>query len=104
MGMMEMILFALIALFLLIYILKALLLVGYNHYKYKTKNAGAMLSELLTIMFTLKPLAQKRLEPKGYDYKLYERFQKKNIIYYTVLWIFLFLILFLVAKIYLELF
>ncbi len=104
MGTIEKIFFALIALFLFVYVLKGFLLVGYNHYKYKSKSAGVMLSELLRVLITLKPIIHKRLEPKGYDYKMYERFQKKYVTYYAILWICLFIILFLVAKIYLGLF
>lgn len=104
--MLEKLLLALIALFLLIYVLKAVLMLGYEYFKYRNKSelAGEMFKELLKNMFSLKPLLEKRLEPKGYDFKMYKNYQRKNGIYYNLLWISLFSILFLSAKIYLGAF
>jgi hypothetical protein len=102
--MLENLYYLLIAVFAVVYVLKALLLVGYNHFKYKSKSTDLIITELLTIMITLKPIAQKRLEPKGYDFKVYKRYQAKNGLYYAILWVCLFLILFLSAKIHLGMF
>ncbi len=96
-------LLALTAFFLLIYFFRALLMVGYDHIKYKNKaqKAGKMSKELLLKILGLQPLLQRKLEPKGHDYKVYERFQKKFSLYYIALWLCLFGILFLYAHIYL---
>jgi hypothetical protein len=104
--MVEKLLFLLIAFFLFIYLLKALLMLGYEYFKYRNKTgmSGQMAGDLLTYLITLKPLLQKRLEPKGYDFKMYKRYQTKNSLYYAALWASLFLILFLSAKIYLGAF
>lgn len=102
--MLEKLYFLLIAVFAVAYVLKALLLVGYNHFKYKIKSTDLIITELLTNMITLKPITQKRLEPKGYDFKVYKRYQQKNGLYYAILWVCLFLILFLTAKIYFGMF
>jgi hypothetical protein len=95
-----------VALFLLIYLMSTLLMVGYDHIKYKNsrQKATMMLNDYLNKAFRLKPLLQRQLEPKGYDYKLYSRFQKRYVKYYFALWILLFSILFLSAKIYLNAF
>jgi ABC-type transport system involved in cytochrome bd biosynthesis fused ATPase/permease subunit len=99
----EYLFFALIAFFLFIYLLRAVLMVGYDHIKYKNKaeHAGKMSKEILRKLIGLQPLLQTKLMPKGYDYKLYERFQKKFRLYYIALWLSLFAILFLAANLYL---
>jgi Zn-dependent protease len=105
-AMFQKLLLALIALFFLIYFLKAVLMLGYEYFKYRNKSGmgSQMAGDLLKVIVYLKPLLQKKLQPKGYDFKMYKRYQTKNLFYYTALWVLLFMILFLCAKIYLELF
>jgi hypothetical protein len=98
--------YAIIFLFLLLYVMRGLLMVGYDNLKYKNnfKKSGTIAKGLITKLFTLKPLLQNKLTPKGVDYKVYERFQKKSTIYYAGLWICLFMMLFLGASIYMDAF
>ncbi|MBX9783772.1 MAG: hypothetical protein K2X48_10820 [Chitinophagaceae bacterium] len=95
-----------IALFCFLYLLRSLLMVGYDFYKYHDKAGygSKMLTTFFKKIIQLKPILQKRLEPKGYDYKMYKRFNTKAEIYYFGLWVSLFAILFLTAKVYLNLF
>jgi hypothetical protein len=95
-----------IGFFLIVYLLRAVLMVGYEHFKYPSKReyAGQMINDLLRKLISFKPLMQRRLEPKGYDYKVHQRFQTKSEVYYFLLWASLFVILFLFARIYLDLF
>lgn len=95
-----------ICFFLIIYLLRAVLMVGYEHFKYQSKReyAGQMINDLLRKLISFKPLMQRRLEPKGYDYKVHQRFQTKCEVYYFLLWASLFVILFLFARLYLDLF
>lgn len=81
-------------------------MVGYDHLKFKSKreNAGLFFKDLFGVMISLKPVTQRLLTPKGYDFKLHRRFQNKFTLYYVVIWISLFLILFLTAKLYLNIF
>jgi hypothetical protein len=104
--MLEKLFVAAICFFVFIYLLRAVLMVGYEHFKYPNKReyAGKMINDLLRKLISLKPLMQRRLEPKGYDYKVHQRFQNKSEVYYFLLWVSLFLILFLFARIYLDLF
>lgn len=102
----EYLLIALMLVLFITYLLRSVLMVGYEHLKYKNKRekAGEMLSDLVKIMIRFKPLYQRKLTPKGYDFKVQQRFQKKFNFYYVIIWASLFLILFLVAKIYLDAF
>jgi hypothetical protein len=104
--MLEYLLYALIAVFVTTYLLRSILMVGYEHFKYKSKReqAGEMISDLFRTIIGLKPLFRRRLEPKGYDFKVQQRYQQKFGFYYIILWVCLFSILFLAAKIYLEAF
>ena len=81
-------------------------MVGYDYLKYRSKSEHAtkMIGELFLKLISLKPLLQRKLEPKGYDFKLYQRFQNKFAVYYTALWVMLFLVLVLSAKVYLNAF
>lgn len=99
-------LYVLIACFAGTYLFRNLLLVGYEHLKYKAgKEKTAMIfHDFFRQALRLRPLLQQKLEPKGYDFKLYQRFQRKFTIYYAILWICLFGILFLSARIYLNAF
>lgn len=92
--------------FLLLYVLRGLLMVGYDNLKFKNnfKKSGTIAKGLLSNLLTLKPLLQNKLMPKGVDYKVYERFQRKSTIYYAGLWVCLFMMLFLGASIYLKAF
>ena len=63
-----------------------------------------MVTDYFKKALRLQPLLQRQLEPKGYDYKLYTRFQKRFTKYYIALWFLLFVILFLSAKVYLDAF
>lgn len=100
--MMQGLFYAIVFLFLLLYVMRGLLMVGYDNLKYKNnfKKSGTIAKGLILKLFTLKPLLQKKLTPKGVDYKVYQRFQRKSTIYYAGLWICLFMILFLAANIY----
>lgn len=102
----ERLLYVFVIIFLFLYFLRGLLMVGYESLKFKNnfKKSGTIMKGLLQNFLMLKPLLQSKLAPKGVDYKLYERFQRKSTIYYTGLWICLFFILFLSAKIYLNAF
>lgn len=81
-------------------------MVGYEFYKYHDKSGYRikMLKAFFKKIIQLKPILQKRLEPKGYDYKMYKRFNTKGEVYYFGLWGSLFAILFLIARIYLGAF
>lgn len=104
--MLQLFFYLLILVFLLLYFMRGLLMAGYENLRYKNnyKKSGPVVKSLVQILLLLKPLLQPKLIPKGVDYKIYERFQKKATFYYFVLWICLFLILFLAAKIYLNAF
>ncbi|MFY7879903.1 MAG: hypothetical protein ACOVP6_07515 [Lacibacter sp.] len=104
--MLQKIFYILVAIFILSYFLRSVLMVGYDHLKFKSKreNAGLFFKDLLLVMISLKPVTQRLLTPKGYDFKLHRRFQNKFTLYYVVIWISLFLILFLTAKLYLNIF
>ena len=93
-------------LFLFVYFLRALLITGYVHLKFRKnfQTFRLMTKYFLIQFFTLTPILKKKLEPKGYDFKVYKRFQQKFMIYYFILWILLFFILYLIAKIYLQAF
>lgn len=102
----EKLLNAQILLFFLIYILRTLLMAGYENLKYDTSKISmkSFLAEYIKHFFSTAPLIQKRLEPRGYDYKIFIRFQKRFVLYYFFLWILLFSILFFAANIYLQAF
>jgi hypothetical protein len=95
-----------LAMFGVIYFLSTLLMTGYLYIKTKITSDifKQMIKDFFRIFFTLQAVTQRRLDPKGYDYKIYVRFQKRYIIYYFALWILLFFILFLAAKKYLNAF
>jgi hypothetical protein len=93
-------------LFVVVYFLRALLITGYNNLKFKTGEVPfkSIFNEFVRTLFSKLPLTQKLLEPRGYDYKVYVRFQKRFVIYYFTLWVLLFSILFFAANIYLRAF
>lgn len=106
MLMQEYLLFGLIGIFLLAYLLRSVLMTGYDHFKFRSKKeqAGNLASDLIKKIFSLKPIFQRKLPPKGYDIKVHQRYQQKSTIYYIIIWTTLFLILFLASKIYLDAF
>jgi len=89
-----------------IYAFSTLLMVGYDHLKNSISGATLklMMKDYVRYFFSLKPLQTRKLNPKGYDYKIYVRFQRRYVLYYFALWLLLFIILFLAAKIYLNAF
>jgi hypothetical protein len=101
--MMQGLFYAVMLFFLLLYFFRGLLMVGYDNLKYKNnfKKSGTIAKGLLQNLLTLKPLLQNKLTPKGVDYKVYERFQRKSTIYYAGLWVCLFILLFLGVTLYL---
>jgi hypothetical protein len=104
--MQEKLLNAQLFLFAAIYVLRTLLIIGYNNLKFKDDEVSAqsLLMQFGKTFLSRLPLTQKLLEPRGYDYKVYTRFQKRFVIYYFMLWVLLFSILFFVANIYLRAF
>ena len=95
-----------IVVFLILYFLRTLLITGYNHLKFKkdVRTLKLMTIDFIKVSLSLAPLMKRKLDPKGYDFKIYQRFQKKFIVYYYMMWFILFCILFLSAKIYLNAF
>lgn len=104
--MIQILFYALLVATLLLYFMRGLLMAGYDNIKYKNnlKKSGTVAKSLVQILVTLKPLLQRKLAPKGVDYKVYARFQTKSTLYYTALWICLFLLLFIAARLYLNAF
>ena len=104
--MLQLLLYLFILFFFLLYFLRGLLMAGYENLQHKNnyKKSGPVVKSLVHLILTLKPLFHRKLKPKGVDYKIYERFQKKAMFYYTFMWMSLFIILFLAAKIYLNAF
>jgi len=102
----QVLLYSLIAFFLFIYFLRALLFAGYESLQHRTnlKKTGILAKLVLNKMLTLKPIFQIKLPAKGIDHKVHQRFQSKAWMYYWLLWLTLFAILFLAARIYLNAF
>jgi hypothetical protein len=96
----------LIAIFVIAYLLQSVLMVGYDYFKFRSKNesSGNLPLAILKKILGLSPLFQRKLKPKGYDVKVQQRYQQKFTIYYSIIWATLFLILFLAAKLYLDAF
>jgi len=95
-----------LALFSLLYFMSTLLMTGYLFIKTKFSSSvfKQMVFNFCRNFFTLQAVTQRRLNPSGYDYKIYIRFQKRYTLYYFGLWTLLFIILFLAAKKYLNAF
>ena len=105
--MLNLLLFGMIALFLLTYLLRSILMAGYErlNIKHEKGKYGKSLAQiLLETMITLKPLLEPKLRARSIDQKRHLIFQKKATVYYFALWLSLFAILFLAAKIHLEAF
>lgn len=95
-----------IAAFLLLYVMRALLMAGYdqqNMNRGERKNFSLVKTWLLK-MLRLTPISQPKLSPRSIDHKVHIRFQRKSTLYYYGLWACLFVMLLLAAKIYLGLF
>ncbi len=104
--MMPLLLYASLFAFAVVYLLRALLMAGYeilNQKHEKRKNTSIFKSWVSHILL-LKPITQAKLKPRSIDHKVHMRFQQKSTIYYFMLWACLFVILFLSSKIYLGLF
>ena len=95
-----------IALFLLLYVMRALLMSGYDNQnvKHNQRNGSSIVRGWIRKMLFLKPILQLKLTPRSIDHKVHMRFQKTATLYYYGLWACLFVILLLAAKIYLGLF
>lgn len=96
-----------IALFVFVYLLRSILMAGYERLNTKTERGqkrNSLLQLILSIMVTLKPLRESKLRARSIDQKKHALFQFKATIYYYMLWLTLFAILFLLAKIYLDAF
>lgn len=105
--MLNLLLYGMIALFLLTYLLRSILMAGYerlNTKHEKGKYGKSLAQVLLETMITLKPLLEPKLRARSIDQKKHLVFQKKATIYYYTLWLSLFAILFLVAKSFLVAF
>ncbi len=99
-------LYGLIALFTMVYLLRALLMTGYERLNVKSEKGKEFpfISRLLSIIILVKPLLQPKLRATSIDHKRHLVFQQKESVYYYLLWAVLFIILFLAAKIYLGAF
>lgn len=99
-------LYGLIALFAFIYLLRALLMAGYERLNAKSEKGKefSFFSRFLVIIVSVKPLLQPKLRATSIDHKRHLVFQQKATVYYYLLWAVLFVILFLAAKIYLGAF
>ena len=104
--MLTLLLYGLLALFILLYLLRALLMAGYDRLNAKNeKSSHSPLSSLFAAnIVTLRPLREPKLRARSIDQKRHLVFQKKATAYYYLLWISLLAILFLAAKIYLDAF
>lgn len=94
------------ALLLLLYVMRALLMAGYDNLNLKhiQRNNNTVMRGWMNKMLRLKPITQMKLNPRSIDHKIHMRFQKKATLYYYGIWVCLFAILLLVAKIYLDAF
>ena len=105
--MLNTLLYGMIALFLVIYLLRSILMAGYERLNAKNEKAqhGSSLSLLLlNSIITLKPLREAKLRARSIDQKRHLIFQQKATFYYYTLWLSLFAILFLASRGYLDAF
>lgn len=104
--MLTLLLYGFFALLLLLYVMRALLMAGYDNLnlKHVQRNNNSLIRGWMQKMLQLKPITQMKLNPRSIDHKIHIRFQKKATIYYYGIWVCLFAILLLVAKIYLGAF
>lgn len=104
--MLMLLLYGSFALLFVLYVLRALLMAGYDNLnlKHVQRNNNSLMRGWLKKMLRLKPITQMKLNPRSIDHKIHVRFQKKATLYYYGIWACLFAILFLAAKIYLDAF
>lgn len=104
--MLNLLLYGTVLLFSFVYLLRALLMAGYERLNARNEKSEVqpLLQLLLVGMLTLKPLREVKLKARSIDQKKHLVFQKKASFYYYVLWVLLFIILFFVAKVYLNAF
>lgn len=104
--MLMLVFYAAIFAFAVLYILRALLMAGYDNLnlKHEQRTGNSIMKGWLSKMLQLLPLSQSKLNPRSIDHKVHIRFQKKSTLYYYALWACLFAILFLAAKIFLDAF
>lgn len=104
--MMITLLYATLAFLFFFYVMRALLMAGYDNLNLQHihRNNHSILRAWFQKMLQLKPITQVKLQPSSIDHKVHMRFQKKATFYYYGIWACLFLILGLAAKIYLEAF
>lgn len=104
--MMMLLLYAAVFVFIVVFMLRALLMAGYENInqKHERRKTSSIFKGWLNQMLLLKPIGQPKLKPRSIDHKVHMRFQRKSTLYYYALWICLFVILFLIAKIYLGAF
>ncbi len=104
--MITLLLYAALLIFVVVFMLRALLMAGYDNInlKHEKRKGSSIFKGWLNQMLRLKPITQAKLKPRSIDHKVHLRFQRKSILYYYILWICLFVILFLSSKIYLGLF
>jgi ABC-type multidrug transport system fused ATPase/permease subunit len=104
--MLMLLLYGSFALLLLLYVMRALLMAGYDNLNLKhiQRNNNSLVKGWIQKMLRLKPITQMKLTPRSIDQKIHVRFQKKATFYYYGIWACMFAILFLAAKIYLDAF
>lgn len=95
-----------IALFILLYVMRALLMSGYDNQnlKHEQRKGSSIVRGWIKKMLRLTPIRQLKLTPRSIDHKVHMRFQRIASFYYYALWACLFVILLLSAKIYLGFF
>lgn len=104
--MLLLIFYASLAVFFLLYVMRALLMAGYDQQNItrEDRKSFSLVKTWLLKMLLFTPLSQMKLTPRSIDHKVHVRFQRKSTLYYYGLWACLFVILLLAAKIYLGLF
>jgi hypothetical protein len=104
--MLMLLLYGSFALLFVLYVMRALLMAGYDNLNLKhiQRNNNMLMRRWIGKMLQLKPITQMKLNPRSIDHKIHIRFQKKATLYYYGIWICMFAILFLAAKIYLDAF
>jgi hypothetical protein len=104
--MLMLLLYAAVFIFVVVFILRALLMAGYENMnqKHERRKTSSIFKGLLNQILLMKPIGQPKLRPRSIDHKVHMRFQRKSTIYYYALWICMFIILYLVAKIYMGAF
>jgi ABC-type multidrug transport system fused ATPase/permease subunit len=104
--MLMLLLYGSFALLFILYVMRALLMSGYDNLNVKhiERTNQSVMKGWVNKMLRLKPITQMKLNPRSIDHKIHMRFQKKATLYYYGIWACMFAILFLAAKIYLDAF